>query len=817
MSLLYVVLGGDKPGLSQTPSFVSGGKKGPAFPVNVKCETEEQALEISQLQHLVMTAIQDELSPEDLMARMRSSKLLFNTLRSFRSPFYALLGGKAIGIYLSQLEAQEQEALVKPPIRHTLSFKTFRGAFLYMISRGMDTTGDRAGIHLTDSFDSLNATPPHNEAADPSESSPNETMPQSTPFRHRSKPMQNARNPTPKSPTPKSRGEVPPEIQEELRAAFGRFGLDSTRSEANFIHQHVRDFTGIISTHSTPLRPRFTAPPPSLGEIMDDYLEAHGYNDTTRRLLFSHFVNFIHDKNQFSYALCQEAKRDVKLIRYTTTTRRIFAPSRKPWRVKSRTKPKPQNPEDKARKKAQRQERNTKYNERLDQILNGLHEEATALHEDFGGHSVEYYLHEILQKARAIQSTRAPSRWNAYVRAETARINSATPDSERKKANELSKDIAATWNTLSKEDQIKVTEPLLEDLKNHRSMKKFSVQNSVLSSFRDATKTLETIEHDLQALHHRTGTECILIAVRSSIDAFLKPFVVSTSQRGEDWYFMAHQRHLHEGSLQFEGYCTAGLDGVIKKGANDVAELKKEATKVIKEQLGRVAHGKPIRMVYTNFDEKVTYAHGILLENWPLKTFSSPSDMSTRHEITVLLDSFKSGVTRFRAMGGQEWMKWKETYDTASDQGNVSEQANIHENSDSSTPSPTDQNTSSESTESSSNPTGPVVPSSGSPDEDMPGDEDSLPPPPTPRVPLAATTNINSDSTTPAADDSASTAKVRGKKRKADNFINSTGVTTASGETLIVTKKARKERSDKGKTRGQRTKSKPTQNSENVA
>jgi hypothetical protein len=49
-------------------------------------------------------------------------------------------------------------------------------------------------------------------------------------------------------------------------------------------------------------------------------------------------------------------------------------------------------------------------------------EQATQLHELFGGHSIEYYYEEIMQQSR-FQQERGVSQWNAFVTQEVKCIN----------------------------------------------------------------------------------------------------------------------------------------------------------------------------------------------------------------------------------------------------------------------------------------------------------------------------------------------------------------------------------------------------------
>lgn len=80
-------------------------------------------------------------------------------------------------------------------------------------------------------------------------------------------------------------------------------------------------------------------------------------------------------------------------------------------------------PAEKQTLKAQRRDRKLSYNEALSAAAEVLYDEAVKLREQFGQHSVEYYLEELMQRSRISKGTRGVSRWNVFVRDETVRRN----------------------------------------------------------------------------------------------------------------------------------------------------------------------------------------------------------------------------------------------------------------------------------------------------------------------------------------------------------------------------------------------------------
>jgi riboflavin synthase alpha subunit len=62
------------------------------------------------------------------------------------------------------------------------------------------------------------------------------------------------------------------------------------------------------------------------------------------------------------------------------------------------------------------------YAQALSEAQAVILDQATLLRERFGGHSIEYYYEEIMQKSR-FQRERGVSQWNAFVNQEAKRIN----------------------------------------------------------------------------------------------------------------------------------------------------------------------------------------------------------------------------------------------------------------------------------------------------------------------------------------------------------------------------------------------------------
>ncbi|KAG6883539.1 hypothetical protein C0992_008524 [Termitomyces sp. T32_za158] len=154
--------------------------------------------------------------------------------------------------------------------------------------------------------------------------------------------------------------------------------------------------------------------------------------------------------------------------------------------------------------------RHESYKEARNAACELLHQEAVKLHEMFGGHILQWYKEDILQVARLKGEVRGASWWNAYLHAEAKRIKEdADASAVPLKAHELAASLKEKWNAMTQEEKVILTDPLLEDLQNHRESISHGQRNVDLESFSNARQCLLAMEKYIQflVLHACTGTE----------------------------------------------------------------------------------------------------------------------------------------------------------------------------------------------------------------------------------------------------------------------------------------------------------------------
>lgn len=110
------------------------------------------------------------------------------------------------------------------------------------------------------------------------------------------------------------------------------------------------------------------------------------------------------------------------ISRYSTRPK-ISTKTRKPWRHRTQRQTVKRTSAQKKHLNKQRRDNKERYNNALEASFEVLLDEARKLREEFGAHTEQYYLQEILQRPKVVQRTRGVNRWNVFVREEVKRMN----------------------------------------------------------------------------------------------------------------------------------------------------------------------------------------------------------------------------------------------------------------------------------------------------------------------------------------------------------------------------------------------------------
>ncbi|KAG1723300.1 uncharacterized protein EDB91DRAFT_1255692 [Suillus paluster] len=279
------------------------------------------------------------------------------------------------------------------------------------------------------------------------------------------------------------------------------------------------------------------------------------------------------------------------------------------------------------------------YKDALADSQDMVMQEAVKLHEEFPHRTVEYQFEAILQQLHTKQKSRKATNWNAFLRSEVKAMNAArAPNEPRVKATQAGHDIAAKWNAMSQQEK-----GLMEDLEDHHNNKALASHNVPINAFHDICTTLDSVTQTLTTLSARTGCHTALITVQGDLDHYNRPYTPSNF------------------TTLLEGYCTSGITGVISNYKQSFLQLKSKTSVLILEKLHEVAQVPVSRMYYVNFNKNITAQHGVVLENWPPKKFTSPGDIGSMVEVKTVYNAFMTGTTKFRKFTAAKWQDWEET------------------------------------------------------------------------------------------------------------------------------------------------------------
>ncbi|KAI0338444.1 hypothetical protein BDW22DRAFT_1313901, partial [Trametopsis cervina] len=300
-------------------------------------------------------------------------------------------------------------------------------------------------------------------------------------------------------------------------------------------------------------------------------------------------------------------------------------------------------------------------NVKLDEALIAVWKVAEGLHKDIGTHSPQYWYECMIQNAGKRKGTRTTNDWNAFVSVKVRTHNDNLPPGERRvKAPEIMAQIAAEWKGLSPEEKVDVTRDAKKTITDVRTQHKTAAHNVPLNAFHDARATLCSVQSQLENLYHRSGTETLLLCVRSKATDYMRPMSWSTSDRIDDHFQMQFKKSTLDYVGMLESFMLSGIEGDVNKYQNELLHLKHKTAKLISDKLQYIARPDQVsRMYYNDFEVHITNKFGIIVENWPLKTFASPSNIGSRLELDTLFHAWESGATRFKRLSPTELIEWQ--------------------------------------------------------------------------------------------------------------------------------------------------------------
>ncbi|KAG2366994.1 hypothetical protein BDR07DRAFT_1258103, partial [Suillus spraguei] len=263
---------------------------------------------------------------------------------------------------------------------------------------------------------------------------------------------------------------------------------------------------------------------------------------------------------------------------------------------------------------------------------------AEELFQKFGKHNVDYYYTEIMQHSRLKSHKRGPNRWNAFVSGKLKEHNEelAQNGETKQKVGAFMAELSAQWKGMTMEEQELATDGLMLKIGEQHKVKELAVHNVPLHAFHDSRKTLESMDHELEALHARMGIEILLFAVHSDVNHYNQPHVFQTG-RTASFFDACFGTSVNQVVLCLEGYSIA----IINHFSEEAAALLKISW-----------------MYYVNFDNNITSKYCVVCKNWPLSKFCCPGDINSLNELHVLFHSFVTNATKFLKFSDTEFEHW---------------------------------------------------------------------------------------------------------------------------------------------------------------
>jgi len=151
-------------------------------------------------------------------------------------------------------------------------------------------------------------------------------------------------------------------------------------------------------------------------------------------------------------------------------------------------------------------------------------------------------------------------------------------DAQNIKLTAINKQISDEWKTLSAAQREAITAEPIQQIEEQRENKKLVAHSIPLNAFHDARSTIRSIEtqvsgpwfadlqilmlSQLKQLYSRTGLEFLLVACRSTVADFAKPFAYFSSATIKEFFSSLLNRSIDDFALQLEAYVMSGIKGM---------------------------------------------------------------------------------------------------------------------------------------------------------------------------------------------------------------------------------------------------------------
>ena len=312
-------------------------------------------------------------------------------------------------------------------------------------------------------------------------------------------------------------------------------------------------------------------------------------------------------------------KKSSNINKLLHASRRVGATARKPWRTRTKRAIIKLTAGQKAEKKKKWAKKKQSYKTALLEIHGKMFEAAKELHQRFPHLSPELIATDIFQSERLQSSTKDVGKYSAFVSLECKCRNAGeftcatilfiltlptdVPEGQpRRKVHEMSKEIAAKWREMSKEEKDAATKEELAHLRDRRANKEVGEHWVAATAAQDSFLTLERVQENvsllgvlfkkylmytnqLTRLTMRTGDEHLLITTRGSNKVFHKPFVFASSSRVVEFFSNAYKEVPTDMGYRMDAFMVSGVEGLARTQVQLLQQLKKDISQIILRKL----------------------------------------------------------------------------------------------------------------------------------------------------------------------------------------------------------------------------------------
>ncbi|KAK7677029.1 hypothetical protein QCA50_019994 [Cerrena zonata] len=237
---------------------------------------------------------------------------------------------------------------------------------------------------------------------------------------------------------------------------------------------------------------------------------------------------------------------------------------------------------------------------------------------DFGYDAYHWYYH-ILQNAWMTKKQRKVNCWNTFIALFLEPINNTLPEGVPKKRvsdPDIAVRLKEAWDAMTKDEQEIFTTTHVKEMEEAREVQDITTHNTAIAAFYNVRTSMQSIMDQLRDLYLCTGLKVLMFGVRGSKEHFNQLFVLSTSDKGTDFFHTCFKQLPSIWVTSFEAYVLLGVDGMKSTQAIELLRLKGACSTLVLEQMRTVAAPANIpKIYYQDFYEQFTLRHHIVYED----------------------------------------------------------------------------------------------------------------------------------------------------------------------------------------------------------